>query len=460
MSFGEILTFDAEQIREIFEVCLGQQTACTDLGGHVKKLSDLHTWAGDAAAAAKNAAGKTRVDLDSHGREVWKLAAAARGCYQEGIALKRSAQTVQADADQRGLVIDPATGAVTDPHPPTMKGWAQADKQSYYSAIAAIQNRVNEVISAAVRFDDDLAAAINAADGSIPLTPNGEADNVNLADRRANQIAAFRQMYNRNPLSENDWRMAQVLDPHCYTPKTKGVLSTLTVGEFTPQPGRGVVTLNAFIPRDKVFNLGSDDLGDMRGFDPYAAPESSRATIYIDYEHGLVVARQNPSVAESGEVRVGSPHVSASEGPDGQLNLKYDFTNPLVPGGETPAHLMRETVRGAIAIPGGGQPPTVNGVMSNYPAVEVYSFPTNTSEPSTIYQYMPGGRSTVGAESAYGPLLNLPTERTVGDDSLYPQRHSAPYMVNDPYSIKPPPVLLDGTPLGSRSAPSQLESMH
>ena len=38
-----------------------------------------------------------------------------------------------------------------------------------------------------------------------------------------------------------------------------------------------------------------------------------------------------------------------------------------------------------------------------------------------------GGGSTAGPESVCGPLLNLHTDRTVGDDSLSRQRHAAPY---------------------------------
>ncbi|GAA1481867.1 hypothetical protein GCM10009624_23070 [Gordonia sinesedis] len=276
-----------------------------------------------------------------------------------------------------------------------------------------------------------------------------------MADRRANQVAAFRQIYGRDPSSANDWRMAEVLDPHNYTPKNKGVNSNLTVGKFMPQPGRGIVAVNAFIPRSDVWNIPDRDLGDDRSFDPQASPESNRAIIYIDYERGLIVARQNPSVNDDGEVRVGTPVVSASEGKDGQLNIKYDFTNPYSPGGETPARTLGWSVRGSVAISGGGNP-SVNGTMSNYPAVEVYGYRGAGSDPQTIYQYIPGGQSTIAAGTEYGPLLNLPLERSVGDTSLYPQRSAPPYMVNDPYAIKPPTVYLDGTPLGSRSAPPHI----
>lgn len=457
VTFGEILRFDPEQINAIFTACSGQQRTCANLDGHLKKLSDLHTWVGDAATAAKNAANKTRVDVDTHGNEVWQVAAAARDCYDEAVALKASARRVQADADADGVDIDSVTGNISDPHPPDMRDWSDEEKRALFARRRDLQRRDREVIAAAERFDDDLAAAINAADGTIPMTPRGEGANVNLADRRANQIAAFRQMYHRDPTTENDWRMAEVLDPHSYSAKNKGASANIVVGRFTPQPGRGVVAINAFIPRDKVANIGAYDLGDNRQFNPHASPESNRATIYIDYDSGLIVARQNPSVGTDGDVEVGKPVVSASESENGQLNIKYKFTNPSAPGGERGADIIRETVRGAVAIPGGDSPPSVNGTMSGYPAIEVYGYTNNGSGPQTIYQYKPGGKASIDADSSLGPALNLPLDRVVGDDGMYPQVKPPKYASLDPYYIPPPPLLDEGTPLGPRTEPPTIE---
>ncbi|WP_287003595.1 MULTISPECIES: hypothetical protein [Gordonia] len=373
------------------------------------------------------------------------------------MTLSTSAKNIQADADHEGFDIDPLSGTVSDPHPPDMRGWEEEDRSAYYKELKDLQRRVNDVVASADRFDEDLAAAINAADGSIPLTPQGERANVNLADRRANEVAAFQQTYHRNPTSPNDWRMAELLDPHSYSAKNKGLNSEIKVARFTPQPGRGLVAMNAFIPRSEVLNVPHYDLGDNRGFDPRATPESSRANIWIDYDHGLIVARQNPSVSTKGEVKVGKPDVSASEGADGQVNIKYKFANPFAPGGDVGASLVRETVHGAVAIPGEGAPPSVNGTMSGYPAVEVYGYPSNGEAPQTIYQYMPGGKATIGADSTAGPLLNLPLDRAVGDGTLYPQSTSPPYMVNDPYSRPQSPVEHDGTTLGSRADPPRIE---
>jgi hypothetical protein len=55
------------------------------------------------------------------------------------------------------------------------------------------------------------------------------------ADRRQNQIGAFKQVYGREPVSANDWGMAAALDPHSYDPKYQGVPPGIVVGRLTPQ---------------------------------------------------------------------------------------------------------------------------------------------------------------------------------------------------------------------------------
>ena len=413
VAFSEILKFDPGQIQEIFGACSGQQQTCTAIDGHLKNLSDLHTWQGDASQAAKDAAGKTRKNLDAHGNEVWKVAAAARDCYNEAVELKTAATRVQADADAKGFLVDPITGTVTDPNPPVMRGWADADKAAYYAEIDALQARVNDVIAAADRFDDDLAAAINAADGSIPLTPKGEGANVNLADRRANQIAAYRKTYGKDPVTANDWRAAEMLDPHSYLEKNQGVSANVVVAKIRPVPGHGVVSSGLFIPTKEVISgIGSHDMGDNRSFDNNFDPERSRVSFLVDYDKGLVIARQSPSVSDDGTVEAGTPSVGASQLDDGSVKISYDASDPLAPPGAAQAGW---SVNGQIAYkpePSGAV--SASGVTTNFPSLEVYQHGSDGTT-STIYQ------DDAGDHTTWGPLANLPFVHGFGDRSLLDQ---------------------------------------
>ena len=97
-NFADVLAFDPEQVAEIFKICNAHEQTCSTLSTHLKGLDRLQTWTGDAADAARLSVGRKRVDIDSHGTESWKIAAAARDCYNEGTALSRAAKTIQADA--------------------------------------------------------------------------------------------------------------------------------------------------------------------------------------------------------------------------------------------------------------------------------------------------------------------------------------------------------------------------
>ena len=79
------------------------------------------------------------------------------------------------------------------------------------------------------------------------------------------------------------------------------------------------------------------DFGNNRGADPHFDPENTKVTTYIDYDNGIVVMRQNPSVEETpdgapGRVMVGDPQGSVMQAPDGSVRVKYDAGNPFAPG--------------------------------------------------------------------------------------------------------------------------------
>lgn len=462
VEFGAILKFDPGQIQEIFGACSGQQQTCSTIDGHLKNLSDLHTWQGDASQAAKDAAGKTRKDLDAHGNEVWKVAAAARDCYNEAVELKASAQRVQADADAKGCMIDPTTGTVT---PPAMQGWADADKAAFYVEVNALQARVNDVIAAAERFDDDLAAAINAADGSIPLTPKGESANVNLADRRANQVAAYRKTYGKDPVTANDWRMAEALDPHTYDPKYKGALANVAVGRMTPSPGHGVTRANLYIPSDEVQNLTLNPLdvsrgqglphnvGDNRGPDPLADAEHSRVSLFVDHENGVVVARQNPTLVTAGpnQPKAGVPQVEAVQSPGGGVRIRYFGADTYQPKLATDAHIG---VSGELAIqPESGGGVASGGTITAYPSAEVYNY-SPAGEITTLVDH----RATMDQNGPMfgllrGPQLQIGQEQPLIPDIFgHDEMGSGSYLENFASKQKPDAAVV-GTPLGSADAP-------
>ncbi|MEE3751841.1 hypothetical protein [Mycobacterium intracellulare] len=266
-----------------------------------------------------------------------------------------------------------------------------------------------------LRKQDGYEAPIQALDGDIPEAPPRD---VPEDQRRHNQIEAFKQVFGREPTSQADWATAAALDPQTYDPKFKGVKSQIEVVKIRPEPGQGVVRVSQWIEQRDVtsFPPWKRDLGNNRGPNSNFDPEDTKVTTYIDYENGIVVLRQNPSVEESptggpGEVKVGTPKGSVTQLPDGSVRIKYDAGNPFAPNitadpnGPFVDHTV--TVNGDLVFtpgPGGVQ---INGTRTDYPSLEAYQDLPGGGTRTLLIDPAQSGRS-------WGPALNLPGHHDVG----------------------------------------------
>jgi hypothetical protein len=238
-------------------------------------------------------------------------------------------------------------------------------------------------------------------------------------NRHRNQIDSFTTVFGRPPTSAADWETAAALDPHSYDPKNGGVPPNIVVGRITPIPGQGVVRTNLFIPGRTAVDPQldwppyHDNLGDGRGFSATAGPEESRVTIYVDYENGIIVARQNPSIdKQTGQVRVGTPTISAVQQRNGSVLVKYVAADPLSPGGEGLAKHTPFNVNGTIAIEPTTDGPRVGGSVSNFPAIEVYSDRPGTNT-ATLARAWP-----LFVAGPLGPEAGLWWHKPIGDAAL------------------------------------------
>ena len=287
-------------------------------------------------------------------------------------------------------------------------------------------------------------------DGEAP-PPEGGAE----SERTRNQIDAFREVFGRDPASDSDWLTASALDPHSYDPKNQGVAANVVVARIEPVPGQGVVRTNLFIPSEDVWapTVGippyDNNLGDNRDFSPTAGPEASRVAIYTDFDNGIVVARQNPSInADTGQVRTGTPSIGAVQTSDGGVLIQYNAADPFSPGGEGLAKGSGISVNGTLGIVPSDTGPRVGGDdVTTFPALEVYSDRGGTT--TTMLQEWP-----TFFDNAAGPLAGLPFDKDVGDPTVVPSFNSvvpqlvppaipgvgepAPMPVTPPMSIVPP----------------------
>lgn len=285
--------------------------------------------------------------------------------------------------------------------------------------------------------------------GDLPLAPPTPGED----ERRHNQQEAFRKVFGHDPVSKSDWTTAASLDPHTYDPKFGGKNSVVEVVRIRPVPGQGVVRSSQWIPQRDVYSYppGSRDLGNDRGPNANFDPEDTKVTTTIDYDNGIVVMRQNPSVMENddgspGEVRCGTPTGTVTQLEDGSVRVKYDSGNPFAPdisrdpNGPLQNHLV--TVNGDLVFTPGAGGVTIDGTRTDYPSMEVYQDMPDGSSHTVLIDDATSGSST-------GPMLNLPFHHDVGMGG----KAFAPFDTggwNPRYDV---PTPLPGTAFGSVDDP-------
>jgi hypothetical protein len=428
-----------------------------DIDGIVKRLE----FDGHAADDAQVRAQEISRELLVHADECDTAARTVQAAASEIESIKSEWGRLQRMADHWGIAVDTSDGSLSWYEPDDPSARAEMKRRA-----GIVQSELDDLLRRADATDARLARSLEAAITDSAAAMNDEVPAVS-ADRRLAQIEAFDAVFGRVPVSESDWLTAAALDPNSYDPKNNGIDANIVVGRIEPVPGQGVVRTNLFIPSEDVWAPApgwppyDNNVGDNRGFSPTAGPEDSRVTVYTDFDNGIVVARQNPSVnADTGEVRTGTPSISALQQSNGAVLIRYNAADPFSPGGEGLAKSSGISVNGTIGIAPTGDGIRIGGTdITTFPALEIYGDRAGVTTP--LLQSWPSFR-----DDAAGPLAGLPFTKSVGDptvitsfNSLVPQPPSADIpSISEPSAVPITPQLTiippaNLTPLGSPDAP-------
>ena len=183
LTVAEIERWDPEAVREVFHAASARATSATEASLALATLPAFSTWGGVAADAARDALGKTRVDLDAHANEARAVAEAAEHAAEGIEKVKVDLRQLEEDAHAAGLQVDPTTSSVV-----RGRGFKGTPAQ-LASRIASFQARLNAIVAEANAVDAELATAIYLADGRMPIPetpptptpppPSATADEVN-----------------------------------------------------------------------------------------------------------------------------------------------------------------------------------------------------------------------------------------------------------------------------------------
>jgi uncharacterized protein YukE len=432
----DVRHWDSAAVRNVFQVAGARADTMHRLGENLDQVDALlRTWEGEAGDAFRADIGKARLDIESDGRESQQVAAAVSTASQDVDACITLMREIDETAEANSWTItDGWKVDIGDTWLLMGAEVAELQRQILQSQLDTLKIRAHAT-------DHELATALQAAVGEAQVDQRGRdlRDPANAlvnapmdAERRSNEEQAFERVYGHPPVSANDWLMAAALDPHSYLPKDHGVPPQIVAGRFTPQPGRGVVRSNMFIPTDQVQNVAKDpsdveqgrlfpmNFGDNRGPSATADPEASRVSMFVDYDHGLIVVRQNPTGNVDG-ARGGAaadvPSVHVAQAPDGRLTIDYNAHDAYE---NAAGSALGMTVNGRVTLsPQADGAVGIGGSTTIYPSMETYQY--RDGHPPAQLQW-----DTANSGSKWGPSTSLERHHWVGDATIPAVRPDMP----------------------------------
>lgn len=436
------LIFLSPEIADLAKATNAMAGNHSDSAEFYRSLLQLSSWQGQAADAASGSMLAVAAKHDTTSADLKAAAEAMERCENDAESVANEVRELLRYAAERPAVqVNEDTNTVI---PPDTSYLDKDAAQQVAEKVTTLVERMSKVLAAGAVVDAELGQAIAKATGGPVASGNpktlqdlllpGEKDLAAAppTDQRSNQSAAYRSVYGHDPVTANDWQMAAALDPHSYDPKYIGRPPEIVAGRFTPQPGKGLVRSNMFIPTDQVQNTfkdGTDILngrlapmnyGDNRGPSADASVEASRVSLFVDYDHGVVVARQNPTVnvdGQRGGAMADVPSVHVVQAPDGRLTIDYNAKDAY----EFPAAAAAGmTVNGRVTLePHADGRVGIGGNTTIYPSMETYQY--REGAPTAQLQWNPANSG-----SEWGPSTSLARHHWVGDASIPAVRPDMP----------------------------------
>lgn len=148
-------------MRTVFHAASARGQATLDASRQLSTLAVFDTWEGATAEARKHTNATIRRDLDAHGYEALAVARAADQAADGIEHVQSELRTLRHDAAELHMTIDALTNKVV----PT----ANALPTEVLLAEMQLQPRLDAILAEATAVDQELATAINMADGDTPV---------------------------------------------------------------------------------------------------------------------------------------------------------------------------------------------------------------------------------------------------------------------------------------------------
>jgi hypothetical protein len=166
LSVGDIDRWSAGAVRDVFYAIGARAQATLEVSRQLESLAVFDTWSGATANAAKHQNALIRQDLDVHGNEALAVARAADKAADGIEHVQSQLRQLRADTSELQMAIDPITNTV-------MPGAGfRGGPMEELLKTAQLQPRLDAIVAEANGVDQELATAINMADGDACIPPD------------------------------------------------------------------------------------------------------------------------------------------------------------------------------------------------------------------------------------------------------------------------------------------------
>jgi hypothetical protein len=165
LSVGDIDRWSAGAVRDVCYAIGARAQATLEISRQLESLTVFDTWSGATATAAEHQNVLIRHDLDVHGNEALAVARAADKAADGIEHVQSQLRQLRADTSELRMEIHPVTNTV-------LPGVGfRGGRMAELAKVAQLQPRLDALVAEANGIDQELATAINMADGDACIPP-------------------------------------------------------------------------------------------------------------------------------------------------------------------------------------------------------------------------------------------------------------------------------------------------
>jgi hypothetical protein len=207
LTVADIDRWSAEAVREVFHAAGARGQATVDAARELGSLAVFDAWQGATAQARRHSNASIRVDLAAHGNASLGVPRAARRAADDIAHVQSKLSALRRDAAELQMTIDCRTDKVvpssTFGGPPTAALIAEIQ----------LQHRLDAIVAEANSADQELAYALDMADGDRPIPPGPYDVRPLIQDALSRPLpddpTQFNELWNQLSRDEKDWLYRQ-----------------------------------------------------------------------------------------------------------------------------------------------------------------------------------------------------------------------------------------------------------